>query len=62
MTVVADSKKRVTIRSVKPGERFDVHGAPPAKVRIAKRGDYTVGVLDRQINDQAIKEALSDFP
>lgn len=78
MTVVADGKKRVTIRLAKPGERFDVQvagegkfiltrlepiqGMPPAKVKIVKRGEYTVGVLDRQINEQAIKEALSDFP
>jgi hypothetical protein len=75
---VADSKKRVTIRLAKPGERFDVQaagdgkflltrlepvqGTPPAKVRIVKRGKYSVGVLDRPINEQALKEALSDFP
>jgi hypothetical protein len=61
MTVVADSKKRVTIRSAKPGERFDVqvagegrfiltrlepiHSTRSAKVKIVKRGGYTVGVL-----------------
>ena len=78
MTVVADSKKRVTIRLAKPGERFDVQvagdgkflltrlepiqGTPPAKVKIVKRGKYSVGVLDRPINEQALEEALSDFP
>jgi hypothetical protein len=34
----------------------------PAKVRFEKRGRYTVDVLDREINGQAIKEALADFP
>ena len=78
MTVVADSKKRVTLRLAKPGERFDVQVAgdgkflltrlepvrdtPPAKVRIVKRGKYSVGILDRPMDEQALKEALSDFP
>ena len=78
MTVVADSKKRVTIRLAKPGDRFDIQVAgdgkflltklelieetPPAKVRIVKRGKYSVGILDRPINEQALNEALRDFP
>jgi len=78
MTVVADSKKRVTIRLAKPGDLFDIQvegdgkflltrlepieETPPAKVRIVKRGKYSVGILDRPINEQALKEALSEFP
>jgi phage FluMu protein gp41 len=78
MTVVADNKKRVTIRHAKPGDRFDVQTAGegklvltklepvsqsrPAKVRIEKRCGYSVGVLDRPINEDAIKETLSEFP
>ncbi len=78
MTVVADNKKRVTLRLAKPGDRFDVQispggkfiltkltpvrAAPPAKVRIEKRGQYHVGVLNRPINEQALKEALAEFP
>ena len=78
MTVVADSKKRVTIRLAKPGDRFDVRVAGdgkflltrlepvrdrhPAKVRIEKRGRYSVGVLDHAISEEAIREILSDFP
>lgn len=78
MTVVADHKKRVTIRLAKPGDRFDVQVAGdgrfvltklepvreprPAKVRIEKRGAYSVGVLDRPISEEAVKEALSQFP
>lgn len=78
MTVVADSKKRVTLRRANPGDRFDVQisadgkyiltklePAPdllPAKVRIEKRGRYHVGVLDRPFNTAALKEALDEFP
>jgi len=78
MTVVADNKKRVTLRLAKPGDRFDVQVSPegkfiltklepvrqtpPAKVRVKKRGAYHVGVLDRPIDEQALKEALADFP
>ena len=78
MTVVADNKKRVTLRLAKPGDRFDVQVSPegrfiltklepardipPAKVRIEKRGRYHVGVLDHPITEEALKEALADFP
>lgn len=78
MTVVADSKKRVTIRAANPGDRFDVQAAgegrfvltrlergssaPQAKVRIVKRGKYSVGVLDRPIDERALAAALRDFP
>jgi hypothetical protein len=77
MTVVADSKKRLTIRSAKPGDRFDVHitgegrsvltriepvsREPRAKVKIAKRGGYSVGVLDRPIDESALAAALREF-
>jgi hypothetical protein len=78
MTVVTDNKKRVTLRLAKPGDRFDVQvvsdgnyiltklepvrmrGA--AKVQIEKRGQYHVGVLDQPINEEALKEALAEFP
>lgn len=78
MTVVADNKKRVTLRLAKPGQRFDVQissdgkyiltrlepvqGARPARVRIEKRGRYSVGVLDAPIDEKALKEALAEFP
>jgi hypothetical protein len=78
MTVVADSKKRVTLRRANPGDRFDVQisadgqyiltklepvrDLPVAKVRIEKRGRYHVGVLDRPINEAALQEALDEFP
>jgi hypothetical protein len=77
MTVVADNKKRVTLRLAKPVDRFDVQVASAgnyiltklepvqqtgnAKVRIEKRGQYHVGVLDHSINEEALKEAISEF-
>jgi hypothetical protein len=34
----------------------------PAKVSIQKSGRFTIGVLDRPIDLQVLKEALSEFP
>jgi hypothetical protein len=78
MTVVADSKKRVTLRGVLPGDRFDVHvegqgryvltklepvqRPQPNKVRFEKRGSYTVAVTERPINMDALRETLAEFP
>jgi hypothetical protein len=78
MTVVTDNKKRVTLRLAQPGDRFDIqvvsdgnyiltklepvqlNGA--AKVRIEKRGRFHVGVLDHPINEEALKDAVAEFP
>jgi hypothetical protein len=78
MTVVADNKKRVTLRLAQPGDRFDVQVASEgnyvltklepvqpkgtAKVRIEKRGQYHVGILDHPINEDALKVAVAEFP
>ena len=78
MTVVADQKKRVTLRLANPGDRFDVQesgegqftltklepvkSARPSKVKIEKRGRYHVGVLGRPINGKVLAEALAQFP
>jgi hypothetical protein len=77
MTVTADSSRRVILRPAKPGERFDLRverpgryiltkleplESRPAKVRLVKRNGYTVGVLDRPIDPEALKQALADFP
>jgi hypothetical protein len=78
VTVVTDSKKRVTIRLAKAGDIFDiriagkgkfvltrlepVRDSRPANVRIDKRGGYSVGVLPRAISEEAIKEALDEYP
>jgi hypothetical protein len=78
MTITADAKRRVRLGLANPGDRFDVQvtgdGAfilrrlepvkhlPKTKVRFEKRGRYTVGVTDRPVNEEALKEALADFP
>ena len=78
MTVVADDRRRVTIRLAKPGERFRVqvagegkyvltrlesaHKSRRAKVRVEKRGLFSVGVLDRPIDEKAMMAALREFP
>ena len=78
MTVIADSKRRVTLRRASPGDRFDVQltadggyvltklGPHPrvtlSKICIEKRGRYHVGVLDWPISEAALKEALAEFP
>jgi hypothetical protein len=76
MTVIADNKKRVTLPTAKPGDRFDIQisgegfllrklepvESRPAKVRFEKRGKYTVGVLDRPIDEKVIKELVAEFP
>ena len=78
MTVIADDKKRVTLRLAKPGDRFDVQIASDgnyiltklepvqpkgaSKVRIEKKGRYHVGILGHPINEEALKEAIAEFP
>ena len=75
---MTDNKKRVTLRLAKPGDRFDVQAASDgiyiltrlepvqlkgsAKVRIEKRGQYHVGVLDHPIDPEALKAAVAEFP
>jgi hypothetical protein len=76
MMVIADSKKRVTLPT-KPGERFDLQRigpdkfvltrlAPvptrPSNVKIQKKDGFSVGKLDHAINEEALQEALAEFP
>ena len=76
MTVIADSKKRVTLPA-EPGERFDLQAIGrdkfiltrlvpvkprPARVKIQKKGGFTVGTLDHAIDKAALQEALAEFP
>ena len=77
-TATVDDKQRVRLRDAKPGQVFSVEpepgGAirlvpvispsdlPPAKVRFEKRGCFTVGVVDRPIDEEALKQALEEFP
>jgi hypothetical protein len=76
MTVIADNKKRVVLAQAKPGDRFDVQvsatgyllrklepvQSKAAKVRFVKRDGYTVAMGDQPINEEALREALADFP
>ena len=76
-TLTVDDYQRVRLPDVAPRTKFayekDAHGRimltklepareRPAKVRFEKRNGRTVGVTDRPISLQAIKEALAEFP
>ena len=50
-----DSNDRITLTKLEPAPER------PAKVRFEKRNGRTVGVTDRPISLQAIKEALAEF-
>jgi hypothetical protein len=75
MTVTADNEKRVLLPAARPGDRFDVEVSSdgfvlrriepltePAKVVIEKQNGFTVGRLGHPIDEQALKNALADFP
>jgi hypothetical protein len=76
MTVVTDNEKRVVLPQAQPGECFDVQvcdngfilrklesGCPgPAKVRFIKRDGFTVAMADQPIDEEALREALANFP
>lgn len=77
MTVTADSKKRVVLSLIQPGDRFDVQvegekviltklvlaQRTPNKVRFKKRGGRTVGVIEgAKFDERALKQALAEFP
>jgi hypothetical protein len=76
MTVITDSKKRVTLPA-KPGVRFDLKAIgedkyiltrlepvqpKPAKVTFTKKNGFTVARTDRVVSEAAIKEAIAEFP
>lgn len=75
-TVKVDKTKRVRLRDARPGQilsyvftgsRFDLNLVDPveprpAKVTVSKRGSFSVGVTDRDISDQVLEQALSEFP
>ena len=76
MTVIADEKKRVVLPSARPGDQFEVREsgetfvlrrldparARPSKVKVEMRGGFSMGVLDRLIDEEALKGALAEFP
>lgn len=77
-TLKVDSSKRVRLGQARPGDCYQIQASVdgltftltkivpdksrPAKVRFEKRGRYRVGIVDRPIDEQALKEALEDFP
>jgi hypothetical protein len=77
MTAIADSKHRVTLRQARSGDRFGVEilaegkyvltrlepaKPQPSRVRFEKRNGYTVGISDQPVSEQAIRDALDEFP
>jgi hypothetical protein len=77
MTVTADNKRRVVLPSAKPGDLFEVQlsgegnltltklkpiRSRTTPVRFEKRGKYTVGVSERPISPEAIRQAVAEFP
>jgi hypothetical protein len=76
MTVIADAKRRVTLRTARPGDRFDVRVAnngqlvltrlvmadKPERVRLIKKHGYTVAVGKRTINQEQVRKLLDEFP
>jgi hypothetical protein len=76
VTVIADDNKRVALPNATPGERFDLQSSSdgftlrrleaaaikPAKVTVEKRQGFSVWATDQPISEQAIREALADFP
>jgi hypothetical protein len=77
-TATVDAKKRVLLGQARPGDCYKVEAsadgerfvlvrmAPeemvPPKVRLEKRKGHTVLVSDRPISQEAIDEALAEFP
>jgi hypothetical protein len=76
-TLTVDDSKRIRLPDAKPRQvfaytnhadgsitltRVEPVGGRPAHVKLEKRGKYTVGVLDRPINEEAFKQALEEFP
>lgn len=76
MTVVVDLKNCVRLPAAQPGDRLDLQVAgvgkfvltrlgsdpnQPNHVRIERRCGFTVGVLDRPIDEHQLTEALSEF-
>ena len=74
MTVIADSKKRVTLPA-KPGDRFDVQTfgedkyvltrlepMPPPRARIVRRGGRSFLTNGRTITNADVQKAMEEFP
>ena len=76
-TLKVDDYNRIRLPGVQPRQVFSYEPADGgaimlrpvvideprmAKVRFEKRGRYTVGVLDRPIDEAALAKALEEFP
>jgi hypothetical protein len=74
MTVITDSKKRITLPA-RPGERFDVQvfgedkyvltrlvPATPPRARIVRRGGRAFLTNGRTITHADVQKALEEFP
>lgn len=77
ITTKADSQKRVTIPSARPGQVFAVQTNADGSITLAavnpneavepaclisKEDGYTVAVPKQPIDEEAIKELLAEFP
>jgi hypothetical protein len=76
-TLAVDKYQRIRLPDAKGGQKFAYSNngdgtltltlvkpveSAPAKVRFVKRGRFTVGILNRPIDPDALREALADFP
>ena len=76
MTVITDNEKRVVLPRAQPGECFDVQvcangfvlrklesvSPGPAKVSFIERDGFTVAMADQLMDEEALREALANFP
>jgi hypothetical protein len=76
MTVVADSKKRVVLPAVRPGDRFDVRlsgdgklvltplipDERPNRIKLVRENGYLVAVGNRPITQEETRKLLDEFP
>ena len=73
---IADSEKRVILPQAQPGECFDVQvcangfvlrkvdsvSPPTARVSFIKREGFTVAMADQAMDEEALRDALANFP
>jgi hypothetical protein len=76
MTVTADERRCVVLPDAKPGDQFEIQSsndgfvlrrlepvhAQPAKVTLEKREGFSVWATDQPITEEAIRDALAEFP
>jgi phage FluMu protein gp41 len=76
MTTIADNKKRVTLRTAKPGDRFDVQVSgdgkivltpllpvdKPNRIRLVRKHGYTVAVGEGPVTQEQVRKLLDEFP